>query len=220
MSFSVALEEARATCVESVEAFVGAVEGFSEYDVLGPSRCHGWARLEVVAHVISGWQEMLGGLVSRVDAEPTVDAASYWPAFAADYGDEDPVLTVMSQRRRAAAFARPASAVAQLQEVGRSLLRGIGNCDGGNLLWDGHVFATGDFLTVWAVENVVHHLDLLSDHPAPSSGLDLARRTTEALAGVQLPATWSDSDATLIGTGRLPVPPGSEVDASRFPALG
>lgn len=220
MTFSVALEAGRTACVESIESFVRAVESFSEHDLLGPSRCHGWSRLEVVAHVIAGWQEMLGGLVSRVEAEPTVDAGSYWPAFAEDYGDEDPVLVVMSQRRRASAFARPASAVAQLNDVAKSLLRGVRDCGEINLHWDGHVFTPGDFLAVWAVEDVVHQLDLMCDEPAAASALSLARRTTESLVGEQLPAGWSDSDATLIGTGRLPVPPGSGLDASRFPALG
>lgn len=220
MAFSVALEAGRTACVESIESFVRAAESFSEHDLLGPSRCHGWSRLEVVVHVIAGWQEMLGGLVSRVDAEPTVDAASYWPAFAEDYGNEDPVLTVMSQRRRAAAFARPASAVAQLGDVGQSLLRGVRDCSEGNLQWDGHVFTVGDFLAVWAVEDVVHQLDLMCDEPAASSALSLARRTTESLSGQQLPASWSDAEVALIGTGREPVPAGSGVDTSGFPAFG
>ena len=33
---------------------------------------------------------MPAGMVSVVDAEPTVDAASYWSAFAAMFGSEDP----------------------------------------------------------------------------------------------------------------------------------
>jgi hypothetical protein len=76
--------------------------------------------------------------------------------------------------------------------------------------WQGHVFAVGDFLTVWAVENVVHQLDLASETPAPASALVLARATIEALAEALLPTDWTDEDAILIGTGRHPVPTGSE----------
>lgn len=220
MGFSVPLEHASTACAESIEGFVRAVDGFSEHELLGGSRCHGWSRLEVVAHVIAGWQEMLGGLVSRVDSEPTVDAASYWPAFADDCAEEDPVLTVMSQRRRAATFARPAAATAQLHDVSEALLLGVSCCGEQSLRWQGHVFTPGDFLTVWAVENVVHHLDLICDEPAPASGLNLTRLTTEALVGQPLPAHWTDVEAALIGTGRTPVPADAGVDASRFPALG
>lgn len=114
MGLHVALEDGRVACAESITAFVQAVEGFDELELLDASRCRGWSRLDVVVHVIAGWQEMLQGLVSRVDDEPTVDAASYWPAFAAQFATDDPVPTLMSQRRRTSAYPRPASATAEL----------------------------------------------------------------------------------------------------------
>lgn len=146
------LEDGQVACAESITGFLRAVDGLSEYDLLGSSRCHGWSRLDVVVHVIGGWEEMLRGLVSRVDTAPTVDAASFWPAFA------DQVATAQ--------------------------------------------------------------LDLLTDEPAPANALRLARATIEALVGEALPPSWSDADATLIGTGRLPVPDGSGPVAARLPALG
>src|SRR5687767_7765505 len=118
MELTVTLDDARRPCLDTVRGFLRAVDGLSEYDLLGSSRCHGWTRLDVVVHVVGGWQEMLGGLVSPVDDAPSVDAASYWPAFADEYGDEDPVATLMLQRRRTAAYARPAAACAQLEDVG------------------------------------------------------------------------------------------------------
>jgi hypothetical protein len=102
--------------------------GTSEYDLLGASRCHGWTRIDVVVHVIAGCEEMLGGLVSPVPDSPTVDAASYWNAFNEQYGGNDPVDVLMSQRRRTAAHARPASALQQLRDVGEALLRGWPRC--------------------------------------------------------------------------------------------
>ena len=59
MGMVVALDQGRAACSESIDAFLQAVDGLTEYDLLGASRCHGWTRLDVVVHVISGWQEML-----------------------------------------------------------------------------------------------------------------------------------------------------------------
>lgn len=220
MELSVPLEEGRAACADSIGAFLRAVDGFSEHDLLGASRCHGWVRLDVVTHVVAGWQEMLGGMVSPVEDAPSVDAASYWPAFASEYETGDPVPGLMSQRRRTAAYARPSSATAQMRDVAEALLRGIGAFQDGRYLWQGHVFTAGDFLAVWAVENVVHQLDLLSDEPVPPDGLTLARKTIEALVGEPLPTAWDDRSATLIGTGRMAVPPGAGSLAAWLPALG
>ncbi len=75
-------------------------------------------------------------------------------------------------------------------------------------------------LAVWTVENVVHHLDLVSDVAAAPSALALARATVEALADQPLPSSWSDAEATLIGAGRLPVPPGSGGLEEALPVLG
>lgn len=220
MGLTVPFDDGRAACAESIQAFVRAVDGFSEHDLFGASRCHGWTRLDVAVHVLNGWHEMLGGLVSAVDAEPTVDAATYWPAFAAQFADDDPVGTLMAQRRRSAAYARPSSATEHLHDVASALVRGVADCDDGQYLWQGHVFTAGDFLAVWAVEDVVHHLDLLSDQPAPANALLLARATIEGLLGEPVPRTWTDLDATLIGTGRVPVPTGSGSIAARLPAFG
>lgn len=117
MGLTVALDAGRTACVESIDAFLRAVDSFNEYELLAVSRCHGWSRLDVIVHVIAGWHEMLGGMVSTVDSAPSVDAASYWPAFTAQYSTEDPVATLMSQRRRTASYARPDSARAELQDV-------------------------------------------------------------------------------------------------------
>jgi uncharacterized protein (TIGR03083 family) len=220
MGFSVSLDEARAACVDSIDSFVRAVDSFSEYNLLGPSRCHGWTRLDVAVHVLAGWQEMLGGMVSPVDSEPTVDAATYWSAFAADYAADDSVPTLMAQRRRAAAYARPESARTQLRDVAAAVRRGVVSYPDRRCLWQGHVFAAGDFLAIWAVENVVHHLDLLCVEPAPPTALRLARATIEALIQQALPASMSDEEAALVGTGRSAAPAGLDDLAAHLPVLG
>jgi hypothetical protein len=219
MGLSVSLEIARTACTDSVDSFQRAAESFTEYELLDASRCHGWSRLDVVTHVLAGWQEMLGGMVSRVDDQPSVDAATYWSAFATENATDDPIPALMSQRRRTAVYARPASAMAQLQDVAAAVRRGVISFQDHPCLWQGQVFRPGDFLAVWAVEDVVHHLDLLASEPAPSRALTLARRTIEALVNEPLPTTWTDEDAALIGTGRLSVPDGSGPLAARLPAL-
>jgi hypothetical protein len=220
MGLDVDLTTGRAACADSVRGFLAAVDSFDELDLLEPSRCLGWSRLDVVVHVVAGWHEMLGGLVSVVDAEPTVDAASYWNAFQEAYGDEDEVLVLMAQRRGTAAYARPSAATGQLHDVAEAVLRGVDALDDRPLLWQNLVFAPGDFLTAWAVEHVVHQLDLLADVPAPAGGLELARATVEALAGEPLPVSWTVEDTVLIGSGRLPVPGGDATVAAQFPVLG
>jgi hypothetical protein len=220
MGMTVELEAGRTAFSESVTAFVRAVDGFEEWALLGPSRCHGWTRLDVVSHVVAGWQEMLGGLVSVVDEEPTVDAASYWSAFAAQYGGGDPVVTLMTQRRRAAAYERPRSACERLHEVAEPMLRSAAGVADASYLWDGHVFAGGDYLTIWAVEDVIHQLDLDGPEPAPASALGLARDTVEALAGEPFPAGWAAEETVLVGAGRRPAPASLGPLAARLPVLG
>lgn len=220
MTLTVPLATARTACAGSVRTFVQAVDAFDEHALLGASRCHGWTRLDVVVHVLEGWQEMLGGFVSPVDGPPTVDAASYWPAFAQEAGGDDPVPALMAQRRRTAAYGRPALAVDRLRDVAAALLRGVDALAEGHHLWQGHVFTAGDFLAIWAVEHVVHQLDLLSDVPVPPDALALTRATVEALAGSPLPSAWTDEVAALAGTGRVPVPDGAGALASRLPVLG
>ncbi len=220
MDLSVALETSRAACAESIESFLLAIDDLSEHELLAASRCHGWTRLDVAVHMIAGWQEMLGGLVSPVDAEPSVDAATYWTAFATAYADEDPVPALMAQRRRTATFTRPAAATDQLRDVAAALLRGVGSFQDRPCLWQGQVFAPGDYLAVWAVENVVHHLDLSSQVPASGRALRLARATVQARVLEPLPSAWSDVEATLVGAGRVPVPDGLGPLAHRLPTLG
>jgi uncharacterized protein (TIGR03083 family) len=217
VALTIPADVGRAECLASLDAFLDAIGGLSEYELFASSRCHGWTRLDVVVHVSAGLQEILSGLVSPAAGPPTVHAASYWRAFAEEFGGEDPVEVLTSQRRRGTAYARPAAAVEQLRDVAAAVERGIDAATDRPCLWQGHVFTTGDFLAVWAVEHVVHHLDLLVPAPPPAGGLALARATVEALLGEALPREWDDETAVLLGAGRLPVP---EPLADRLPVLG
>jgi hypothetical protein len=220
MPLTVPVKRAGPAFEESVTAFCDAAACLPEWDLLGSSRCHGWTRLDLVAHVVAGWQEMLGGFVTLVDDQPTVDAASYWTAFAHLTSGADRVEVLMAQRRRAAAYLRPRSLVEQLHDVAEAVRSGSHTMRTEPCRWQGQVFAPGDFLAIWAVENVIHHLDLLVDDPAPSSGLALARATVEALVGGPLPVGWTDEQAVLIGSGRVAVPYHADVIGAQLPVLG
>ena len=219
MGLTVETARAQAAFEESVDGFVAAVHGLDDYALLRHSRCHGWTRLDVVSHVVAGWHEMLCGLVTQVDEPPTVDAASYWIAFAEEVAAEDPVEVLMAQRRRSSVYLRPSSACAQLTELAEAVQAGATNLPDRPCRWQGQVFLPGDFLAIWAVENVVHHLDLDLDRQVPARALALARYTIEALAGTPLPSSWSDRDAVLVGTGRAPVPDDAGGLADTFPVL-
>lgn len=225
MALSIGLDEGRHAFEDSVVAFLRTVDGLGEHELFGHSRCHGWLRLDVLTHVLGGWQEMLGGFVRQVVAAPTVDAASYWTAFADDMADEDPIVVLMAQRRRSDAHPSPGALRAQLRDVSEAVLHGTRTMTDQPRLWQRHVFTAGDFLAIWAVEDAVHHLDLdldldLPGAAPPPSALSLCRRTIEAIVDEPLPASWPDVDAVLAGTGRIPIPAGAEGFASRLPAFG
>lgn len=161
----------------------------------------------MVSHLLGGWQELLGGLACPTDAVPDVDAASYWSSWATDHAAADPIDALMWQRRRTAVYRRPAHAVAELREVAEVLAVAVASLADRAHAFQGHVLTAGDLCASWAVENAVHHLDLVLDEP-PGAALTLARLTVDALADPPTPAGWTDVDAVLIGTGRLPGPPG------------
>ena len=221
MTLSIGLDEGKRAFEESVIAFLGTLDGLTEHELFGHSRCYGWLRLDVLTHVLGGWQEMLSGFAYEVDTEPTVDAASYWTAFADDMADEDPIVVLMAQRRRSDAHPSPAALRAQLHDVSAAVLHGTRALTDSPRFWQGQVFTAGDFLAIWAVEDAVHRLDLdVPGNVPPASALSVCRRTIETLIGGSLPAAWSDLDATLAGTGRIAVPAGGEELANRLPAFG
>ncbi|NHA69709.1 maleylpyruvate isomerase, partial [Phycicoccus sp. CMS6Z-2] len=155
----------------------------------------------------------------RTGGPATVDAATYWTAFAS-LDEGDPVEVLLARRRRSDAYRGPASAVRELGDVGGTLRRICEDLPDGRHAFQGQVLTSGDLLATWAVETAVHHLDLLAGHPAPESALDLARRTCEALLGEPLPTGWADTDAVLVATGRVPVPDDGAALAGRLPVLG
>jgi mycothiol maleylpyruvate isomerase-like protein len=191
-----------------LDLFVTAAESYSEHDLLGSSRCHGWSRLDAVVHVRAGLEEMLGVCAAQVDDPPDHDAASYWASFAAD--DGHPVPAILWMRRTAAAYQRPEGALRHLRDVAATARIALTRMPDHPVLFQGKTMTSGDFLATWVVELAIHQLDLgeAAGHPAPGA-LTVVRRTVEAVADVDLPTAWSDEEAALVSLGRVPLPEGA-----------
>jgi hypothetical protein len=68
------------------------------------------------------------------------------------------------------------------------------------------VLTAGDYLSAYVMEWTLHHLDLIAHLPGavepPAEGLARSREMLEKVAGAAFPASFSDTDALLVGTGR------------------
>jgi hypothetical protein len=75
------------------------------------------------------------------------------------------------------------------------------------------VLTVGDYLMAYVMEWTLHHLDLGAHLPEvtgpPVEALARCRAMLEEIAGAAFPASFSDEDALLIGTGRR-APSGEE----------
>jgi hypothetical protein len=201
---------------EQLDVFVAAARSFSEYDLLGASRLHGWSRLDVVVHCRLGLEEMVGVCAMQVDGACDHDAASYWASFAED--DDDRVPHIMWMRRTSTAYNRPEGALRHLDDVAAMLRVALVRMPDHPVLFQGKTMTSGDFLATWVVELAVHQLDLGEGAGAATpESLQVVRRTVEAVADVDLPETWGDEDAALIALGRVPLPETAADLAGRLP---
>ncbi len=214
----------RSAFIGAIDQFVAACEALNDYDLLSVSRCHGWERLDVVVHVRTGLQEMLGGFTAKNSAPPDQDAASYWR----DYADEtDAVDAILWTRRTASAYRRPRGAVEHLRMAAAAVREAAARMEAGTVRFQGHALRSGDFLATWAVELAVHHLDLFGGPELPKPTQEsaaVARKTVEALLEAKLPAQWDDTACVLLGAGRRVPTDAERVEAGpvldRLPVLG
>lgn len=200
---SIPLEEGRRAFLEALRTFRAGCESLDDLALLAPSRAQGWSRLDCIVHVRTGLQEMLAGSRADTDTPADTDAASYWTAFAAQEAD-DPVPGIFVTRRTASAYTRPRQALQHLDEVCAGWEHHAPALPDGRISFQGLVLTTGDFLATWAVELVVHQLDLdlAVDAPTPpASALGIARRTVEALGTAPVDEP-DDARAVLAGFGR------------------
>ncbi|UNS95313.1 maleylpyruvate isomerase N-terminal domain-containing protein [Streptomyces tubbatahanensis] len=170
-----------------------------------PSGCTGWLVRDLVCHLIIDAQDVLITLVTPADTAPTVDAAGYWSVEDRLPTGEDPLdaLTV----RLAAAYEDPHLLTFHLDDVGSAAGRAAELADPGlRVRTQGMVLTVGDYLAAYVLEWTLHHLDLIAHLPhaadPPAEGLARSRAMLEQIAGSAFPASLTDKDVLLVGTGR------------------
>ncbi|MEU0967023.1 maleylpyruvate isomerase N-terminal domain-containing protein [Streptomyces sp. NPDC005917] len=182
-----------------------AVADLPDEDLSRPSGCTGWLVRDLVCHLVIDAQDVLITLATPAEAEPTRNAVTYWEIAGAPPTGDDPLdaLTV----RLAAAYQEPWLLKFHLDDVGSAAGRAaqladktvrVGTRD--------QVLTVADYLTAYVLEWTLHHLDLVAHLPSapqpPAETLAASRAMLEEIAGAAFPASLSDTDALLIGTGR------------------
>ncbi|MBZ2196938.1 maleylpyruvate isomerase N-terminal domain-containing protein [Occultella gossypii] len=186
-------------------ALLAAVAELADEDLAQPSGCAGWLVRDLVCHLIIDAQDVLITLATPADVEPTRDAVTYWDVSATPPTGDDPLdaLTV----RLAAAYGEPWLLKFHLDDVGSAAGRAavladpdlrVGTRD--------EVLTVRDYLDAYVIEWTLHHLDLIAHLPGraapPVAGLARSRALLQEIAGASFPASFSDADALLVGTGR------------------
>ena len=181
-----------------------AVDELSDQDWERPSGCTGWLMRDLVCHLIIDAQDVLITLVTPAETEPTVDSVTYWHLVEPPTG-EDPLEALIP--RLAAAYGEPRWLKFHFDDVGSAAGRAAELADpGARVSTRGEVLTVGDYLSAYVVEWTLHHLDLIAHLPSaaepPAETLAAARASLEKIAGTPFPASFSDRDALLVGTGR------------------
>ncbi|WP_190089358.1 maleylpyruvate isomerase N-terminal domain-containing protein [Streptomyces melanogenes] len=182
-----------------------AVADLPDEDFARPSGCTGWLVRDLVCHLVIDAQDVLITLATPADTEPTVDAVTYWKVEDRPPTGEDPLdaLTV----RLAAAYQEPRLLKFHLDDVGSAAGRAARLADAtARVGTQDEVLTVGDYLSAYVLEWTLHHLDLIAHLPEvpgpPVEGLARTRAMLEEIAGAAFPASLTDTDALLIGTGR------------------
>jgi hypothetical protein len=181
-----------------------AVADIPDEDFERPSGCAGWLVRDLVCHLVIGAQDVLITLVTPADTAPTVDAVTYWQLVEPPTG-EDPLDALIP--RLAAAYGEPRLLTFHLDDVGSAAGRAAELADPSlRVSTRDEVLTVGDYLSAYVLEWTLHHLDLIahlrSAAEPPAETLQAARALLEKVAGTPFPASFSDKDALLTGTGR------------------
>ncbi|ULR50225.1 maleylpyruvate isomerase N-terminal domain-containing protein [Streptomyces deccanensis] len=187
-------------------ALRAAVADLTDKDFEQPSGCAGWLVRDLVCHLVIDAQDVLITLATPAGTAPlTADATTYWQVTNDPPTGEDPLaaLTV----RLAAAYEDPALLKFHLDDVGAAAGRAAGLADPtARVTTQDKVLTVADYLTAYVLEWTLHHLDLTAyvpTAPGPSSeSLAHSRAALERVAGAAFPASFTDADVLLIGTGR------------------
>ncbi|MFB9200095.1 maleylpyruvate isomerase N-terminal domain-containing protein [Nonomuraea spiralis] len=189
----------------SWSALLAAVAALRDEDFARPSGCAGWLVRDLVCHLVIDAQDVLITLATPAEGEPTRDAITYWEVAQSPPTGDDPLdaLTV----RLAAAYQEPWLLKFHLDDLGSAAGRAAALADPGSRVGTrDQVLTAGDYLSAYVLEWTLHHLDLTAHLPhvagPPADGLARTRRMLEEIAAEPYPASFSDADALLVGTGR------------------
>lgn len=120
---SFAHDEAVPALACQIEPFLAAADAFNDLDLLDPSLCRGWSRLDLVVHVCAGLEEMA--------AERLLGASHRQTPMRRRTGgrtrarDADPVDGILWLRRVASAYRRPRHALEHLKDVAVGVINTI-----------------------------------------------------------------------------------------------
>ncbi|ANS62530.1 hypothetical protein SLINC_0306 [Streptomyces lincolnensis] len=182
-----------------------AVDDLDDEDFGRPSGCAGWLVRDLVCHLVIDAQDVLITLVTPAETEPTVNAVTYWKVGHEPPTGDDPLDALIV--RLAAAYEEPHLLKFHLDDVGSAAGRAAELADPeARVSTQDMVLTAGNYLTAYVLEWTLHHLDLIAHVPGapapPTAGLARSRAMLEEIAGTAFPASFSDTDALLVGTGR------------------
>jgi hypothetical protein len=160
---------------------------------------------DLVCHLIIDAQDVLITVASPTETEPTRNAVTYWNVAETPPTGDDPLDLLIV--RLAAAYEEPWLLKFHLDDVGSAAGRAAEPADPGlRVSTRAEVLTADDFLSAYVMEWTLHHLDLVAHLPdaaePPAEGLARSRQMLEKIAGAAFPASFSDRDALLVGTGR------------------
>jgi uncharacterized protein (TIGR03083 family) len=182
-----------------------AVADLSDEDFTQPSGCRGWLVRDLVCHLIIDAQDVLITLATPAEAEPTRNAVTYWNVAETPPTGDDPLDALIV--RLAAAYEEPRLLKFHLDDLGAAAGRAAQFADPSmRVSTKDEILTAGDYLSAYVLEWTLHHLDLIANLPhaaePPAEGLATSRAMLETIAGTAFPASFSDKDALLVGTGR------------------
>ncbi|MFI1197879.1 maleylpyruvate isomerase N-terminal domain-containing protein (plasmid) [Streptomyces sp. BHT-5-2] len=182
-----------------------AVAELPDEDFARPSGCAGWLVRDLVCHLVIDAQDVLITLVTPAAGEPTHNAVTYWNLSETPPTGDDPLDALIV--RLAAAYEEPRLLKFHLDDVGSAAGRAAALADPElRVGTQDMVLTAGDYLSAYVLEWTLHHLDLIAHLPGaaepPAECLARSRAMLERIAEATFPASWSDKDVLLVGTGR------------------
>ncbi len=141
-----------------------AIAGTPDEEFDRPCGCAGWLVRDLVCHLVIGAQDILITLVTPADAEPTVNAVSYWHLVEPPTG-EDPLDALIP--RLAAAYGEPRWLKFHFDDVGSAAGRAAEPADrAARVRTRDEVLTVADYLHAYVLEQTLHHLDLIAHLPS------------------------------------------------------